>query len=356
MDHFFEQVVDSLSDAFITVDQDERIVVWNKMAELIFGYTKEEIQNLGLETIIPESYRQRHRESYDLFVANIDRHASYTSDIKQFEAIRKGGEIFPIELTHSMVKFNNKKYFITAIIRDITLRKRYELMRNRLERITRHDLKNKLVIISLAAKRLAPAFRQDEKARVEKYIEIVQDESEGLIALLDSTRELLLLETGEYKRNDETLDLSTLIHSKIEQMKPFAAGKEVYLVFDNRMGGVSPLPADRLLLERALENLLKNAVEAEERLQTVRVILKEDDHGAPVLEIHNGGSSIPEDIQKDLFSPYVTHGKKGGVGLGLYATKLILETIHGWELTFRSSPQETVFRITFRLRNQQNTN
>ena len=63
-----------------------------------------------------------------------------------------------------------------------------------------------------------------------------------------------------------------------------------------------------------------------------------------------------EDIQKDLFSPYVTHGKKGGVGLGLYATKLILETIHGWELTFRSSPQETVFRITFRLRNQQNTN
>jgi len=353
MDHFFEQVVDSLSDAFISVDQDERIVVWNKMAEMIFGYTKEEIQDSGLETIIPESYRQRHRESYDLFVANIDRHASYTSDIKQFEAIRKGGEIFPIELTHSMVKFDNKKYFITAIIRDITLRKRYELMRNRLERITRHDLKNKLVIISLAAKRLAPAFRQDDKARVEKYIEIVQGESEGLIALLDSTRELLLLETGEYKRKDETLDLPTLIHSKIEQMKPLAACKEVHIVFDNRIRAVSSLQADRLLLERALENLIKNAVEAEERLQTVHVILAEDDGGAPVLEIHNGGSSIPEAIQKDLFSPYVTHGKKGGVGLGLYATKLILKTIHGWELTFRSSPQETVFKITFRLPTEQ---
>lgn len=347
MSHFFEQILDSLSDALITLDQDERVVVWNERAEIIFGFTKEEIQELGIEAIIPEPYRQRHRESYDRFVGNIDAHASYTSDIRVLEAIRKDGEVFPIELTHSMMKISNRQYYITAIVRDITLRKRYELMRSRLEHITRHDLKNKLVIISLAARRLTSALRQDKESQVEKYAAIVQGESEDLIALLDSTRELILLETGEYKRKDELVDLAALVRSRTEQIKPLAASREVSVAFHNRMGRDREIRGDRLLLERALENLLKNAVEAEDPRHAVQVILGESQRGAPVLEIHNGGKPIPEAIQKDLFSPYVTHGKKGGVGLGLYATKMILEAIHGWEISFRSSPGQTVFQVTF---------
>jgi signal transduction histidine kinase len=246
-----------------------------------------------------------------------------------------------------MVKISHREYYITAIVRDITLRKRYELMRNRLERITRHDLKNKLVIISLAAKRLSSVLINDEQAQVEKYAEIVQSESQGLIALLDSTRELILLETGEYKRKDVSFDLPALIKAKTEHTQPLAAAKGVGIVFHNRMERDVVFQADRFLLERALENLLKNAVEAEDPLHTVQVILAEIMTGVPVLEIYNHGKSIPENVQKELFSPYVTHGKKGGVGLGLYAAKLIVETIHGWRLTFQSLPGETVFRITF---------
>ncbi|WP_244082914.1 PAS domain S-box protein [Desulforhabdus sp. TSK] len=347
MDHFFQQLVDSLSDALITVNQEQSIVVWNRMAETMFGYSREEIQALGLEAIIPEAYRQKHRESYHQFVRTIDSRASYTSPIRQFEALRKDGGLFPVELTHSMVKISPHEYYISAIVRDITMRKRYELMRNRLERITRHDLKNKLVIISLAARRLSSSLGKAEQAQAEKYSEIVQSESQGLIALLDSTRELILLETGEYQRKDTPFDLPALVQSKTEHLQPLAAAKEVSIVFQNRLGREVTLQADRLLLERALENLLKNAIEAEEPRRAVQVILGGSETGAPVLEISNGGKSIPEKIQKDLFTPYVTHGKKGGVGLGLYAAKLIVETIHGWHLAFRSSPGETVFRITF---------
>ncbi len=347
MDRFFEQILDSLSDALITVDQDETIVAWNKMAEMMFGYTKDEIKAKGIESIIPIPYREKHRKGYDLFVRNINTRESYTSDIKEFEALRKDGEIFPIELTHSLLKLSNDQYFITAIVRDISMRKRYELMRNRLEHITRHDLKNKLVIISLAARRLSTALEKDQTAQLEKYVDIVRDESEGLIALLDSTRELILLETGEYRRKDETIDLPGLIRTKTEQMTPLANTKDVGLVFHNRVVHALPLQADRQLLERALENLLKNAVEAEEPRHAVEVILRQNERGTPVLEIRNGGKAIPEEIQRELFSPYVTRGKKGGTGLGLYATKLIVETIHNWKLSFQSSPQETVFVMTF---------
>jgi PAS domain-containing protein len=49
-----------------------------------------------------------------------------------------------------------------------------------------------------------------------------------------------------------------------------------------------------------------------------------------------------------IFQPYVTHGKKSGSGPGLYAAKLILAKVHGWQLTFESnSDKGTIFRIVF---------
>lgn len=342
----FDQLVDSLSDALITIDQNKKIVIWNRMAEIMFGYDKAEIETIGIEAIIPPAYRQRHREGYERFMNAIHGHASFVSEAREFEALRKSGEIFPIELTHSMLKVDDHEFYITAIVRDIALRKRYELMRERLEHITRHDLKNKLVIVSLAAQRLSKTLGPDEKAH--KYTEIIQSESKGLIELLDSTKELILLESGEYKRKEETVELADLLNMKTEQIQPLAAAKGVNVAFHDRTARRVTLQADRSMLERALENLLKNAVEAEDFSNTVEMILEEEgEQGIPVLEIHNGGKPIPKEIQGLLFSPYVTHGKKDGVGLGLYSTKLILETIHGWQISFQSSPQGTTFKVTF---------
>ena len=343
----FDQIVDFLSEALITIDRNKKIVIWNKMAETMFGYDKAEIEKAGFEAIIPPIYRQRHRAGYEAFINSIAVRNSYVSETHEFEALRKNGEIFPIELAHSLVKMDDEEFFITAIVRDISLRKRYELMRDRLERITRHDLKNKLVIVSLAAQRLSKGLVPDEKSQAGKYTEIILEESKGLIELLDSTKELILLETGEYKRKDETVELARLLELKAVQIQPVAAARGVKVAFRNRCHRKFTLQADRSLLERAIENLLKNAVEAEDFSNSVEMTLGEGERGVPVLEIHNGGKPIPEDIQGIIFSPYVTHGKKDGTGLGLYSTKLILETIHGWWISFHSGPQGTTFRVTF---------
>lgn len=345
---FFEEIVDSVSDALITVDQNKRIIIWNSMAKDMFGYDKAEIQEMGLDAIIPPAYRQRHCEGYDRFIHTIDAHDSYVSDIRQFEALRKSGELFPVELTHSLLKVSNQEFYITATVRDISLRKRYEIMRDRVDRITRHDLKNKLVIISLAAKRLTATPGRDREAQLAKYAEIIQSESKSAIEVLNSTRELILLETGEYVRKNEIVDLPALLSLKAEHLQPMAAAKGVTISFHNRTTREMTLQADRSMLERALENLLKNAIEAEDPSKTVELILEEDEKGAPVLEIHNGGKAIPEEIQRLIFTPYVTHGKKEGIGLGLYSARLILEMIHGWQISFRSGSQGTTFRVIFR--------
>jgi PAS domain S-box-containing protein len=107
---FFDQIVDSLSDALITIDQNKKIVIWNKMAEIMFGYHKAEIESIGLEAIIPPAYRQKHRDGYERFVKTVAAGTSYVSAVRQLEALRKSGELFPIDLTHSLVKVGEQEF------------------------------------------------------------------------------------------------------------------------------------------------------------------------------------------------------------------------------------------------------
>lgn len=346
---FYQHIIDSISEAVITIDQDRKIVVWNKAAEVILGYDEAEVQAKSLDLIIPLAYRERHRAGYENFVKNIADRSTYVSETKEFEGLRKSGEIFPIQLTHSLYKISNREFYITATIRDITILRRYELVRERMEHISRHDLKNKLVIIAMAAKRVASVLKQSQVPESLDYMKIIQSESEDSLILLESYRELMLLESGEYPRKDETMDLVQVVVTKCEQMQPLAMSREVTINFKNRTQKQSiNLIADRALVERALENLIKNAIEAENPSGEVRLILLQNKEGFAVLEIHNGGEPIPEEVQRVLFQPYVTHGKKSGSGLGLYTVKLILEKVHNWQLNFESSCDKgTVFRIVF---------
>ncbi len=132
-------------------------------------------------------------------------------------------------------------------------------------------------------------------------------------------------------------------------MQSLALSRDVNIKFENRTKTHTiKVMADQALLQRALENLIKNAIEAENPSGEVRLKLLKNEAGFAVLEIHNGGRPIPAEIQKVLFQPYVTHGKKSGSGLGLYIVKLIVEKVHGWQLIFESnSIRGTVFKIIF---------
>lgn len=345
----YTHIIDSISEALITIDQDRKILVWNRAAEGMLGYEKAEVQERSLDLIIPPAYRERHKAGYETFLRNIADHSTYVSETKEFEGLRKSGEIFPIQLTHSLYKISNKEFYITATIRDITFLKRYELMRERMEHIARHDLKNKLIIIGMAAKRFAKVLKRHQVPESLDYMKIIQSESEDALTLLESSRELMLLESGEYPRKDVTVDLVEMVLTKQAQMQPLALSREVTITFKNRTQKQSiNLMADRSLVERALENLIKNAIEAENPSGEVRLILLQNEAGLAVLEIHNSGKPIPEEIQRVLFQPYVTHGKKAGSGLGLYTVKLILEKVHGWQLNFESNSEKgTVFRVVF---------
>ncbi len=96
------------------------------------------------------------------------------------------------------------------------------------------------------------------------------------------------------------------------------------------------LLADRGRMERAFVNLVGNAIEAMPEGGEVR-IAAEMDRGSLLVHVDDTGPGVPPEIRSKLFQPFVTAGKRGGLGLGLVLSRqTVLD--HGGDLWLDSAP------------------
>jgi diguanylate cyclase (GGDEF)-like protein/PAS domain S-box-containing protein len=111
------------TDAIISITGDENIILWNRAAEQMFGYSSEEALGQPITIIMPDRFRQAHKKGIDRFFA------TGRSKIvgKNYEAcaLKKNRSEFPVELSLSSWKQDGDVYF-TGIIRDITKRRKLE--------------------------------------------------------------------------------------------------------------------------------------------------------------------------------------------------------------------------------------
>src|SRR5262249_20765915 len=77
----------------------------------------------------------------------------------------------------------------------------------------------------------------------------------------------------------------------------------------------------------------------------VRIRTRREDHQV-LVEIHDNGLGIPEDVRPHLFEPFfTTKGVGKGTGLGLIISYRIVADRHGGEIEFESKPGHTVFLV-----------
>lgn len=118
----YKSVVETAAEAIITISHDSRIVSWNKGAEKIFGYTEDEVQGKNITLIMPEQYHEIFKKKFKKFKPTKDLNSN---KMAAKTALRKDHSEFPFEI--SVVNWkSNDEIFYTAIIRDITERKKFE--------------------------------------------------------------------------------------------------------------------------------------------------------------------------------------------------------------------------------------
>jgi PAS domain S-box-containing protein len=117
-------IISSAMDAIITVDESQRIVVFNRAAEKIFDCPSSEAIGQPLDTFIPERFHHAHRQHIEGFAQTGVTNRSMSRPGNLW-ARRNGGQEFPIEATISQVEAGGGRLF-TVVLRDVTERKEAE--------------------------------------------------------------------------------------------------------------------------------------------------------------------------------------------------------------------------------------
>jgi two-component system sensor histidine kinase HydH len=188
-----------------------------------------------------------------------------------------------------------------------------------------HDLKNPLVTIEGFARRL-----QQGKGNVDTAIQAIIDSAEVMRNIVHDVLDFAKPIQLELKEEDA----AHVIKKACELCMVKAAEREVTLSVDIPDVPLS-IYLDSVHMQRALANLISNAIEASERGQNVAVSAdpKEDSLS---ITIKDAGAGMDKETRESLFIPFFTR-KSTGTGLGMPIAKKIIEG-HKGEISIKSQP------------------
>ena len=113
----YRAIVDTARDAIVSIDRDGRVTDFNRAAESMFGYAAADVVGRDVAMLMPSPYREQHADYIRAYQRTGEKKA--IGRIRQVEAVRKDGELFPIELAVSETRVRDDVLY-TAIIRDVS--------------------------------------------------------------------------------------------------------------------------------------------------------------------------------------------------------------------------------------------
>ncbi|MBI5971531.1 MAG: diguanylate cyclase [Deltaproteobacteria bacterium] len=119
----YKRLLGASIDAIVSVAGSGEVILWNAAAESLFGYAEHEMLGKPIFTIIPAEMRDKHKAGFARFL-NTEKPVLIGKTV-EVDALRKDGGVFPVELSLFADK-GDTGWAFTAIIRDITLRKKAE--------------------------------------------------------------------------------------------------------------------------------------------------------------------------------------------------------------------------------------
>jgi len=225
--------------------------------------------------------------------------------------------------------------FYVLVLQDISDEKR----RSALERIFFHDLLNSAGGLNGLLTILKDGTNPIE---ARELINLSEEASRDIIEEILLQRQIRAAENGELEIKIELTNSIELLDSAIGKIGFHEAGKDRTIIKDKNSANVD-FETDKILFQRVIINLLKNALEATEVTGTVLAGI-ENNEDKVAFWVKND-QVMPEDAQKQLFQrSFSTKGS--GRGIGTYSIRLITENYLKGKVSFISNETEgTVFSI-----------
>lgn len=333
-------IYNSITEALITLDQEDKILTFNPAAEKIFGVEEREVVDRPFAERVPvcagplAEYRQS---------GSVDDRYEITFRNDRGDPVVLRGRFSPL------LDRNGEEIGTTCLFTNLSLERLLEEKARRADRLTAlgelaagvaHEMRNPLTTIR-GYLQILPTYKNDD--------EFIQEFSENLIREIDRLTRLtddLLNMAKPISPEMQIEDMAKVVQETIQFLGDKFAARNVALRVVDGSGGTA-VRMDRDRVKQVMINLLVNALEAIGQNGQVEIrhsqrVEKMDENQPPrtfvVTEVIDNGPGIPPHWLDRIFDPFFTT-KDSGTGLGLALSNRIVEE-HGGFLRVDSAPGE----------------
>lgn len=172
-----------------------------------------------------------------------------------------------------------------------------------------------------------------------KFLQVIQSENKRLLEQVERMLHVAKLEKGEYQFEIEEINLQSLVHEVVEDMKIPIAARNGNVVVEHYSQAPIYIKGDRLHLSNSIRNLIDNALKYCDQVPNICIRLEQQDQRAS-LSFEDNGIGISERQKRLVFESF-RRGNNGdihnqkGFGLGLAYVKRVVEQ-HGGTVSLES--------------------
>lgn len=339
-------IISTSLDAVIVVDEDGTVREFNGAAERIFGYTRAEVMGSAMhELIVPEKYRAAHKKGMERYRKTEERRVIGAGRI-EIEAMRKSGEVFPVELSVDAAGREEGELFV-AYIRDITSRKKAEaeLVEARDRALAGEKAKAEFLAVMSHEMRTPlngllgtlNLIRDTElTSEQENFLDIMDTSGRLLMHHVNDVLDISKYEAGKIEIARKPFEVDDLLHEIVDSQQSVAKvhGNELTCQWVGDPAGC--VVGDAVRLRQILLNLVGNALKFTRHGSVTVEAETLTDTGAQQVEFRviDTGIGISEDDIDRVFSDFetldTTYGRQtSGTGLGLGIARRLAHTMGG---------------------------
>lgn len=318
----FEQAPVGISQT----DMEGRFLRINSRLCELFGYTKEEMEQLQLSNAIhPDYYETNYRHRQALFRGEI---SSFTLEE---QIIRKDKQTRWVHVTASLIRDEQGRPLSKlAIVEDITERKQLSQRKDEFISTLSHELRTPLTSIHTLLGLLSAGHLGQLTEAGLRLLEAAKADTDRLNRMIDNLLHLDQLKAGRVHIHREFLSTDILIAQVFHTMLPLANRAQIGL--DSQIEAhLAYADPDRLI--QVLVNLIGNAIKFSPPKSSICLTVSQRPEGT-VWQVRDQGSGVPPHRLEMIFEPFqqgssADNRRHYGSGLGLAICAQIIRHHHG---------------------------
>lgn len=341
-----KSVVDSMDDGLVVIDESGTIQSINPATSRIFGYAEEELLGRRIDQLIPSASDDHDNSALNRYCRT--REIAGSARPFELDGTRKDGSPVSLELAISEIRHAGVR-FCSALMRDISVRKQMETMKDEFVSTVNHELRTPLTSIhgALSLLKLKLDGRLDRQTG--SLLAMAQNSCERLTHLVNDILDVEKIAAGKMEYRFEVLPADALVKDVVGRHLSLASQYNVAFDYDLNAEDIA-IRVDPNRFNQALVNLLSNASKYSPAGGTVTISTERLDDNRLRISVADTGPGIPEDFRDKVFERFAQADSSatrevGGTGLGLNITRTLIQAFGG-EVSFETEPgQGTTFHF-----------